>query len=323
MSDAEVSSKSVPRVLGCFLIVWTWLLMALGALTRAAQAGVACPDWPLCHGHWIPPLDGAFYPADPRYAVFRVYFEFIHRVVAGILALGTAVLVTVAWRRGMRRMASALTAILALQIAMGAVTVWLRNAPFTVVIHLALALSFLGVLVASLRPFGIHLSAEAPAPPLARGYAAWAVIVVLQILLGGVVSSRSIGLACFDFPLCNGYPLPVYWTEPIAWQIAHRSLGYAVLLGAVALLAAARIGRASPRERVITTGLVVGVSVQIALGALNIWFRIPPVVSAAHLACAVLLFAVAVERSTSGFAETSRSIAPVPRRTGEFRRHLA
>jgi cytochrome c oxidase assembly protein subunit 15 len=125
------------------------------------------------------------------------------------------------------------------------------------------------------------------------------VTVVLQLLLGGVVSSRSIGLACADFPLCNGFPLPLYWTEPIAWQIAHRALGYVVFLGSVALFAAARLGGAGARERTIATCLFVGVSIQVLLGALNVWLRIPPVVSAAHLACAVLLFAVIVERVAS------------------------
>ena len=321
MSESEVSVKSASRLLGCILVVWTWLLMALGALTRASHAGIACPDWPLCHGQFIPALDAAFYPADPRYAVFRVYFEFIHRIVAGLLAVGTAIFVTIAWRRTMRWTASWLVAILTLQIAMGAVTVWLRNAPFTVVVHLALALSFLAVLIASLHPFGVQLSVEPPPPYLTRAYEIWAVTVAMQILLGGVVSSRSIGLACFDFPLCNGLPIPVYWTEPIAWQMAHRALGYTVLLGAFAIVATARIGGAGPRERRIAAILVLGVSVQIVLGGLNVWFRVPPLVSAAHLACAVLLFAVAVERVASGLLGTIRPFVPLALGDRHPRRH--
>ncbi|MGA2449038.1 MAG: COX15/CtaA family protein [Polyangiaceae bacterium] len=307
MSKSEVSAKSLPRWLGGVLVVWTWLLMALGALTRAAQAGVSCPDWPLCHGHIIPPIDAGFYPADPRYAVYRVYFEFLHRVLAGVLAAGAAGLITIEWRRGMRGIAAALSATLGVQIAMGAVTVWLRNAPFTVVIHLALALSFLAVLITSLRAFGVQLSPQAPPRYLARGYKALAVAVVVQLLLGGVVSSRSIGLACADFPLCNGFPIPLYWTEPIAWQIAHRTVGYVVLLGSVALLVVARLEGATARETTIATGLVLGVSVQIMLGGLNIWLRIPPIVSAAHLACAVALFAVVVERVVSLGGSTAPS----------------
>jgi heme A synthase len=190
-----------------------------------------------------------------------------------------------------------------------------------VVVHLALALSFLAVLIASLRPFGVQLSIEPPPPYLTRVYEVWAVTVVLQILFGGVVSSRSIGLACFDFPFCNGFPIPVYWTEPIAWQMAHRTLGYLVLLGAFAILGAARIGEAGPRERHVAAGLVLGVSVQIVLGGLNVWFRVPPLVSAAHLACAILLFAVAVERVATGVLGTTRPVVPLAFGDRRPRRH--
>ena len=52
-------------------------LIALGAATRAMNAGLACPDWPLCFGDIIPD----FHP--------QVYFEFIHRVLACLIALAT------------------------------------------------------------------------------------------------------------------------------------------------------------------------------------------------------------------------------------------
>jgi heme A synthase len=274
--------------------------MALGALTRAARAGMACPDWPLCHGRLIPPLDAAFYPPDPSYAVYRVYFELTHRIVAGLLAVGTVVLVTVWWRRGMRRAGVILATILSAQIAMGAVTVWLRNAPFTVVIHLALALSFLAVLLLGLRPFGIRLSSEAPPGNVAWVYRGLTAAIVVQLLLGGVVSSRSIGLSCSDFPLCNGLPIPIYWTEPIAWQMAHRAVGFAILFG-IAWLCAVAWARPAPRsERLISAGLTIGIVLQIVLGGMNVWLQIPPAVSAAHLACAVLLFAAVLERVAAG-----------------------
>ena len=47
----------------------------LGALVRAHEAGLACPDWPLCFGEFVPAFD------------LRVGFEYSHRVLAGSVSL--------------------------------------------------------------------------------------------------------------------------------------------------------------------------------------------------------------------------------------------
>src|SRR3954469_22329765 len=66
-----------PRFLKIFkiLIALTVGLMALGAGVRAMQAGLSCPDWPLCFGKVIPDFH------------VGVYFEFIHRSYAGLVSI--------------------------------------------------------------------------------------------------------------------------------------------------------------------------------------------------------------------------------------------
>ena len=270
------------------LLTLTLALMVVGAWTRAAGAGISCPDWPLCHGHLVPPLDATAYPADPRYAPFKVYLEFVHRIIAATVTIVVGTLAYGLIRRRHVKTAVALLVVLAAQITMGAVTVLLRNAPFTVVIHLGLALTFVAVVITSLR-------IVRPAQP--SGIAAparWMLLAlgVAQLFLGGVVSSRSIGLACYDFPLCHGSVFPLAWTWPIAWQFAHRAVGFA-LAGALLCFAVAVFRRASPRGERRGAGLLAaGIMAQILLGASNVWFAIPPPVSAAHLGVAAVIFAL-------------------------------
>ena len=53
----------------------TWPLIPYGAFVRLKNAGLSCPDWPLCYGQLFPP------------AGYEIALETGHRFVAALLGL--------------------------------------------------------------------------------------------------------------------------------------------------------------------------------------------------------------------------------------------
>ena len=68
-------------------------LIVLGSIVRTTGSGLACPDWPLCHGHLLPPME------------FNAIVEWLHRFVALLVSL---LLLTTTGRRSGESRTSAL-----------------------------------------------------------------------------------------------------------------------------------------------------------------------------------------------------------------------
>jgi cytochrome c oxidase assembly protein subunit 15 len=65
----------------------TFGLMALGSATRVMNAGLSCPDWPLCYGAVIPAAQ----------MNLQVFLEWFHRLVASGTGLLTLAFAGLAW----------------------------------------------------------------------------------------------------------------------------------------------------------------------------------------------------------------------------------
>jgi cytochrome c oxidase assembly protein subunit 15 len=260
------------------LVAATFCLIVLGALVRAHEAGLACPDWPLCFGEFVPRMD------------LRVGFEWSHRVLAGGVALGFAGLSFAAWRRGAsagaRRLIALGAVLLTVQILLGALTVWHLLASWTVTSHLvtgnAFALTLL-LIASALRDPGTR----APASPAAlRWLLPAAGLLALQMVLGGLVSSRFAGLACPEWPTCNGGAWFPSWRGSVGLHLLHRSNGYLLV---AALCAAAIALRRDPRVgRAAALALALGLA-QLIVGVANVMLGIPVEVTGLHSALAAAL----------------------------------
>jgi heme a synthase len=69
------------------IAIATWMVMAIGSATRVMNAGLACPDWPLCYGSVLP----------AEQMNLQVFLEWFHRLVASTVGFATIVLFSASW----------------------------------------------------------------------------------------------------------------------------------------------------------------------------------------------------------------------------------
>lgn len=297
-------------------IAMTAVVVVLGAYTRLVDAGLGCPDWPGCYGLvGVPETEAEIATAESLFPdapveVDKAWPEMIHRYFAtGLGAVILAILGLAVRARLPLGYPIALTLLVILQGAFGAWTVTLKLWPQVVTAHLLGGFSTLALLwmyaLSLRRPFDDGPRAESGVSRLAF----WALIaVVIQIALGGWVTSNYAALACPDFPTCHGEWLPdtdfakgFDFTQDVgpnylggqlssdarvAIQVGHR-LGALVVFVVVGLLAH-RL-RGSPLA-IPLAGLLL---VQVALGIANVLLSLPLTVAVLHNAFgAVLLLAV-------------------------------
>lgn len=181
------------------MVIATLVLMAIGSATRVMNAGLACPDWPLCYGQWVP----------TQQMNLRVFLEWFHRLDAALLGILAIVLAASSWwyRRDLPRwvpwLATLALGLIVFQGVLGGLTVTELLRFDIVTAHLGTALLFfmtLLILATGLMPYQ-PMGTAAKLPWL--GLTA-VVLVYLQCLLGGLVASRWAAHQCFaGFELCG------------------------------------------------------------------------------------------------------------------------
>ena len=255
-------------------------LMSLGNVVSATGSGLACPDWPLCHGRLLP-------PARPD-----VLIEYGHRLAALVSTVLLIATVIATFRRrpapSVRRVALTVVSLLVVQVLLGGLTVLLKLSRAASTAHLLTALLILAGLLAlchaAARPAPVG-----PAPgKVTRLARAVLVVLLVQLVLGGFVRHSGAGLACPDFPLCAGELLPGHFHAVIHWT--HRWLGV-LLLGA--LVHVGLVARGTPLARLGAAVAGLGL-LQVALGIATVLLRLDPPVRALHAAVGYLLWAVTV-----------------------------
>ncbi len=279
-------------LLSSHLVVALVALVAIGGATRVMEAGLACPDWPLCYGRFLP----------GQQMNVQVFLEWFHRLDAFVV--GVALLVFVGVGVALRRrlptwlpwIASLALALVAFQGALGALTVTHLLASPLVTAHLATALvlvSLVSGLYQRLAMAPENMAPEDMAPEVFRktpavprwwqALAALALVLVFsQCLLGGLMASQWAADQC----LASG--------EACQWLLAHRQLALGAA-GGVALMAATAplLPHGLGHLQGLAFGAIGLVAMQIGLGIWTLKLQLAvPAVTVAHQLVAALLVAL-------------------------------
>lgn len=310
-------------------LVWGTTLMALvvvvlGAYVRLSDAGLGCPDWPGCYGYLSAPRTAeqianaqVLYPGQPVEKP-KAAKEMLHRYVAGTLGLLILTITVLAFRgpNTHRKTSVGLLVLVIFQALLGMWTVTLLLKPVIVTAHLLGGMATWALLV--------WLSAAQIKLPRVSSLSIkhWSTVglavLVLQIALGGWVSSNYAALACSDFPLCHGSWLPpmdfssaFHFTRELgknsdggllsleALTAAHWTHRLGAFLTFIVLLIMSLRAMRIPALRTMAYAIMALLVLQISLGIANVWLSLPLANALAHNAVAALLLGAVVMLKSS------------------------
>ncbi|SMN11164.1 Heme A synthase, cytochrome oxidase biogenesis protein Cox15-CtaA [uncultured Candidatus Thioglobus sp.] len=298
-------------------IVLALIVVILGAWTRLGDAGLGCPDWPLCYGQFIVPnvadgtkIDGYERPVEAA----KGWKEVIHRYAASLLGLVIFALFFLAYKGKTQRPQSlklpGFTALFVmLQGAFGMWTVTLLVHPGIVTTHL------IGGFTTTVLLMWLLLN-QNNSPITYRHIFKrhkWLLVITLfilsaQIILGGWTSTNYAALSCGEqFPTCLGdwwptmdFAKALYWgpigvdyeygvleeTARVGIQMMHR-IGALVTTAFIATLLYVFRGYAHLKSNLVIIGILL--VTQVVLGILNVILSIPMPIAVLHNAVALVL----------------------------------
>ncbi len=338
LRNPQASTARRVQALTLITLFITFDLVLFGAFTRLTDSGLGCPDWPGCYGHASPvgaqsaiALEQNQMPDGPVTHA-KAWIEMIHRYMA--MAVGGLILTLAAFAWLRRWRGDQTTGVLwptltllwvCVQGAFGALTVTMKLFPLIVTLHLMGGLVLLALLTMQVRRqrlSGVRFTELRPG--LYAATLLGMLLLTLQVLLGGWVSTNYAVLACNTFPMCQNswWPLmnfeqgftlwrhlgldatgqPLVFESLTAIHYVHRLAAYVVLVY-LALLGAAL--RRVAGLKAAALALWLGLLLQLLTGLSNVVLDWPLVAAVLHTGGAAALVVVLMWILTG--ARTSRS----------------
>ena len=298
--------------------LWSGLLgfivVALGAWTRLADAGLGCPDWPGCYGFVTIPvspeeidLANTKFPDTP-YEVAKAIPEVVHRYFAAALGFMILCIAFIAFKNkglpsDVRKLSFFLIAWVILHGTFGYWTVSLKLGPQVVTTHLMSGFLTTGLLWLLYYKTKDRLQERTQwnfSSATKKLFTISIALVAVQIFLGAWTSTNYASYSCTDFPLCQGQILPdanfkqgfdffqsigpnylggqMDHDSRVAIHLTHRFGAIVVTLFLLFMSYHLYIRK----FQTLALGLVGFLTLQVLLGISNVIFALPLLVAVGH-----------------------------------------
>jgi len=290
--------------------ILAFIAVVLSAYVRLSDTGLGCTDWPACYEHnALKEKQTAVTDTTRGYTSWQ---RKLHSQVVMLLGFLSIAISGIAWlkRRELRQSPLLPTLLTCLMVFLALFGIWaFSHLPRAIIVpvHLAGGVAMLTLLTwIFLRQ---KFKEESIEPSIARQWRLFSwmglILVVIQIVLGGWVSSNFAAIACTDFPLCRGYLLPpMDFSYPLgrdtlpltqekltAIHWMHR-FG-AILAAGYLIWLSWRLIKLDGMKK-LGLSILVFVALQFGLGVSNILFGLPLVGAVLHNAVAMILLVTLV-----------------------------
>lgn len=316
-------------------LIFTLILMFVGAVVRASGAGMGCPDWPKCWGKYIPPTSVEQIDADAlpierykkkaerhgrnpdevtrenvlsEFNPTHTWTEFINRLCSLPIGLFTLLTLAMSFRFIKKKplvpvLACSATFLVGLNAWMGARIVYSGLQPGTITTHMALAILLLGVQVGI-----VWMAREEPwtlrVTQLGRKLKWFGLVAFLCIIAEGIMGSQ-VREMTDALKKSHGDAPRSEWVAELehTWMyLVHRSFSWMVLITTLMFYWVSgnfRIGGAGWHEKVVLGSVIA----QMVLGLVLSQAGILPVVQVLHIGISAVLVAVFFHWLLAAFAK--------------------